>query len=436
MLILFKRNINFKKTQRNSIGVSMIETLIVIPVVIFTCLLALQISLLYRAKIALNYATLEAARVGSTSNARIVPRFLTDWSMFLAKGKSEAGTNDKKAKSASIPESLVKSSDGPKPDNKGTDSGAGRSESKAPKPPESPNKTDKPTTTYFKSFGKGLLRYGDSSVLQGFINGITPFYTKGPNFIDIAKGQISAYGDAMMNSCILYHSPTQSAFLDFGFVEIEGPDKWILQIPNDFMRYRVPGSVDRSGKGVGYYKKKGKFLSDETEGIKGYASSMSIQEATLLSIEIQYSAKMVVPIAREILIGIAMLYGIFDESDTKLTKAFAEDAFSKGRWPLSSYATYRMQSPVHWNLLMPFDLAFKDPVNLYKLAVHENINQLWDLVPGNFVETEASSKPQIGFCPGLLVDVVDGGSLPGQSQPIGSNWLGEDYDRKFKERNP
>lgn len=414
-------------------GASMVEALIVIPIVIFACMLTLQISLLYRAKIALNYATQEAARVGSMSNARVVPRFLTDWTVFLARGKSGQGRS---SEGANISPSLANASDGPAPDNRGVQAGAGSPNDRAPNPPNAPARPEKPTTKFFKAFGKGLLRYGDSSVLQGFINGMTPFYTNGSDFIDIVKGQIAAYGDAMMNSCILYHNPTQSAFLDFGFVEIEGPDRWILQIPNDFMRYRIPGAVDRAGKGIGYYKKHGEYLSDKTEGLKGTASSMAIQDATLLSIEIKYSVNMVVPIAREIIIGVSRLYNTLTQEETKLDKAFDEDALAKGRWPMRSYATYRMQSPVHWNLLMPFDLAFKDITVLTKLALHESITELWNKVPGDFVEEEASGKPQIGFCPGLLIDLLDGGSVPGKPRPITDSWIGDDYDKLYKENNP
>jgi hypothetical protein len=414
----------------------MVEAIIVIPIVIFACMLTLQISLLYRAKIALNFATQEAARVGSMSNARVVPRFLTDWASYIARGKSGNTSAGSSAQGANISPSQISASDGREPDSRGLQSAAGSSQESAPNPPSAPTKPDSPTASFFKSFGKGLLRYGDSSVLQGFINGMTPFYTKGPDFLDIAKGQINAYGDAMINSCILYHNPTQSAFLDFGFVEIEGPDRWILQIPNDFMRYRIPGAIDRGGKGVGYFKKHGEYLSDDTEGLKGVASSMSIQDATLLSIEIKYSVKMVVPMAREIIIGVSRLYNALARYDTKLDRAFDEDALRKGRWPMRSYATYRMQSPVHWNVFMPFDLAFKDISVLTKLSFHENIRELWSKIPGDLVEEEASGKPQIGFCPGLLIGLMDGGPVPGKSQPIVDSWIGDDYDRLHKESKP
>lgn len=417
-------------------GSAFVEAIIAIPIIIFAALLTLQITLLFRAKIALNYATQEAARVGSMSNARIVPRYLTDWSSFLIIPKKNQ-SNKPTAQPANLSQSVVSSSDGRQPNDDSLSSAAGSSQNNAPEPPPTPERPANPKKNYFINFGKSLLRYGDSSVLQGFITGMTPYYTKGPDFLDVAKGQISAYGDAMMNSCILYHSPTQTAFFDFGFVEIEGPDKWILQIPNDFMRYRIPGSVDRAGKGVGYYKKHGKYLSDETESIKGPGSSMSIQDATLLSIEVKYSVKMVVPIAREILTGLAILYSEFDNYDTELGRVFAKDALKKNRWPLSATATYRMQSPVHWNLLMPFDLAFTDPLNIARFKVHEKIAELWNSIPSDALTESLSGKPQIGFCPGLVADVLDGGSLPGQTLETSPSWLGEDYDRKiFNERNP
>lgn len=405
-------------------GAAIVEAMIALPITLVACLLVLQITLLYRAKIALNYATQEAARVGSMSNGRVVPRFLTDIAAFSVMG----GSNKKAApvSSGTIP-GAANSSDGKQPANKALEASTASSDSKAKAPPELPKSGEKRDNSFLKSLGKGLLRYGDSSVLQGFIMGITPLYVKGTGFGDVTKGQIDAYGDAMMNACILYHNPTQSAFIDFGFMEVEGPDRYVLQIPSDLMRYRVPGDVDPAGKGIGYYKKNGTYLSDETKGIKDGLSTMSVQDANLLSIEIKYSVPMQVPIAREIIIGISKLYDSLPSKDSALTKAFVSSALDHGRWPLTSFATYRMRSPVHWHMFYP--LGNVSSIRSAQVEAFDGIQALWNLVVGSIAPSDNGTpskwdpaEPQIGFCPGLLIDSLT------TKVSVEQSWFGKDYD--------
>ena len=409
-------------------GSSMVEALIAVPLALVACMLTLQVILLYRAKISLNYATQEAARIGSASNARIYPRFIPGMSDFIAlAGRSSV-------KKAPLPADAAKTSDGVQPSGPALEAGSSGSTTLALPPPEVPATTEKAGTNYFKLLGKGLLRYGDSSVLQGFINGMVPYYTKGNDFSDIVKAQLSAYGDAMMNSCILYHNPTQSAFLDFGFMELEGPDRYIYQIPNDMMRYRIPGDIDMVGKGVGYYKSNKKFLSSETKGLNGGASAMSVQEATLLSIEIKYSVEMKVPLAREILAGIGKLYIDTLSDETWLGRRFAESAFKHGRWPMASFATYRMRSPVHWSVFFPFGTAMSNAPSVSNYTMQNGIKELWNTV-FDMIPDDGGGKswdpavPQIGFCPGLMVEAVgfeNGGTLDSD------HWVGMDYDKNLK----
>jgi len=70
-------------------GAYMTELLVVFPVFIFLVLACLQMGLIYRAKITLDYAAFEAAREGSMSNARAIPvRFqtLVPTSLDISKG--------------------------------------------------------------------------------------------------------------------------------------------------------------------------------------------------------------------------------------------------------------------------------------------------------------------------------------------------------------
>jgi hypothetical protein len=417
-----------RSVRHSMTGAAMLEALVALPIILVACLLVLQMTLLYRAKIALNYAAQEGARIGSMSNARVVPRFLTDITSFSVTG------NGKKAKpvSASAIPGASASSDGERPGGRAFEESSEGSQSRAPAPPEVPKMKLSTGVTkiqgkeFLKSLGKGLLRYGDSSVLQGFITGITPFYVRGTEFTDVVEGQLEAYADAMMNSCILYHNPTQSSFIDFGFLEVEGPDKMVLQIPSDLMRYRVPRDVDPSGKGTHYFESEGAYLDADMKGIRDGVSTMSVQDANLLSIEIRYSAPMKVPIAREIIIGISKLYNNLRSDETALGAAFVDNALEKKRWPMTAYATYRMRSPVHWHIFYPLgDVSY---VRSREIEAFDGIQQLWNLVIDGMAPTKEGgqrewdpAEPQIGFCPGLMIDALSKDESP-------ESWVGKDYD--------
>ena len=466
---------------------SALESLIAVPLVLFACLLVLQMMLLYRAKISLNFATQEAARIGAMSNGRVVPRFLTDITQFSAvmrtKNKCLARNNvvvptqtDGTCPAGSAAEAVAP--DGPPTDAQMAAAGGGDGEddegeskqddrnnmrqqqSEAAVPGASTTASApaaRPTASaasaartskepgagakFLASLGRGMMRYGDSSVLQGFIIGIAPLYTKGTSFNDAAQGQIRAYGDAMMNSCIMYHNPTHSAFLDFGFVEADGPDRLAWQIPNDLLRYRIPGQLDPVGKGIGYYKSKGKYLSEEEPGLRGKHSDMSVQDATLLSIEIKYSYKLEVPIARDILIGLAKLTGGLSDSGTAIGNAFNAASLKNGRWPLASFATYRMQTPVHWHMFYPFGNISN--VKTSNVEAFDLVQELYKKIEAKVNNKFDPSEPQAGFCPGLLFDQVPdiGTRLPGtdySNESGGGNaeedgairWIGKDYDKK------
>lgn len=445
----------FRPHQR---GASMIESLIAVPIVLMACLLTFQLMLLYRAKLALNYATQEAARVGSMSNGRVVPRFLTDVTQFSTvfrrknkcvtpSGAAGAATSTGACRGNSSPEHVdpslpasriagaARSTDGDDPagaPDRSTTNQAGTIDTNvagAPPPLASTADADAARRSkdgaknFAKIFGRGLLRYGDSSVLQGFIAGIAPLYTFQTDFTGVVKGQLAAYGDAMMNSCIVYHSPTQASFVDFGFVEIDGPDKFVLQIPNDLLRYRIPGDIDPVGKHTGYYKKHGHSLSDAEAGLRGEISGMSVQEATLLSIEIKYSYPMQVPLAREILVGLGKLYGIVSDSETTMGAAFVASSLDHGRWPMSGFATYRMQSPVHWHMFYPF--GRESNIRHTQLEAFDGIQALWNIVNEKVNAQFDPAEPQVGFCPGLLLEKT--GLDPGTPMTT-DNWFGKQYD--------
>lgn len=444
-----------KKRTRQQSGATMIEAMIAVPLVLVACLLALQMMLLYRAKISLNFATQEAARIGAMSNGRVVPRFLsniTEYATIIrrkskclnAAGGTETAATGGSCPAGSTPERADpglpsreltgngRAADGNPPTGgqfSTTSDDSAATPSAVPTEEESRGGSESLSAAkpYVKKLALGMIRYGDSSTLQGFINGIAPLYTTGIGFTDVAKGQLDAYGDAMINSCIIYHSPTHAAFLDFGFVEADGPDNFVLQIPNDLLRYRVPADVDFAGKHIGYYKSKGRYLSDEEGGLRGLTSSMSVQEATLLSIEVKYSYPLKVPIAREILIGLARLTGGLSSNQTAMGIAFNDFSLDHGRWPMSGFATYRMQTPVHWHMFYPFGSSSN--IRTTGIEAFDGIQVLWNLVAEKVNDSFDPAEPQIGFCPGLLIDSL-GGNVGDRVKT--DSWFGKDYDTRSR----
>ncbi|MBC7489621.1 MAG: pilus assembly protein [Glaciimonas sp.] len=65
-------------TRKGEEGASLTEFIIAIPMILVFVLLCLQLVLMYRAKLAHNFAVQEAACIGAMTNGRVVPRFVTD----------------------------------------------------------------------------------------------------------------------------------------------------------------------------------------------------------------------------------------------------------------------------------------------------------------------------------------------------------------------
>ena len=78
-------------TQRQT-GASLVELFVVAPALLFLGLGTVQIGLLYHAKTTLNYATFEAARVGSVSHAQVEP-MMGELAYRLALFMAERGQN-------------------------------------------------------------------------------------------------------------------------------------------------------------------------------------------------------------------------------------------------------------------------------------------------------------------------------------------------------
>ncbi|PUA16769.1 TadE/TadG family type IV pilus assembly protein [Glaciimonas sp. PCH181] len=429
---MLKKNSRTRKFLR---GASLTEFVIAIPVVLIFALLCLQLMLMYRAKLAHNFAVQEAARIGAMSNGRVVPRFVTDPLTaqlgnlgYAAVGKLVHTTN---AEGKDVVSAVTTSGnelggasqagglmDGPAADSdvgaSGGDSGEAASKPGGISGFLGTAKTA--VTPAVWSFIQGLMRYGDSSVLQGFINGITPMYMgNGTGKLAVVQAQVAAYKDAMFNSCILYHNPTQAAFLESGTIELQGLDYGILKLPADYMRFRTPLGItaDPGGDDVG------------NANLQGNLSGKSIQDNTILSIEILWSYPLKVPIANSIIIGITRMMGTLNP-DSGLTAAFQAKALSRGRYPFSSSASYRAQNALAWHLFYPLGTMAPPAGGSGGYEAFDIVVLLWNSVVSRLEGKFDPAEPQIGFCLGAL-DM--GAWAAGEPNDVKEHWWGESYDR-------
>ncbi|MEM4988135.1 TadE family protein [Collimonas sp. H4R21] len=429
MLIKVGRNLKLGR------GASLAEFVVAIPVVLIFALLCLQMVLMYRAKLAHNFAVQEAARIGAMSNGRVVPRFVTDpltaqlgnlgyaavgkivhskdssgrdvTSTVTTPGNELAGSGQAEAASNGVPVNNAAGSSSGDPDEAANRAG-----------PISGflGKAKQKIGPAVWAFVKGLMRYGDSSVLQGYINGITPMYMGN----DTGKGavveaQVEAYKDAMFNSCILYHNPTQAAFLESGVIELQGLDYGILKLPADYMRFRTPlGTVAPDG---------GEDLSDSK--LKGDITNKSIQENTVLSIEIWWSYPLKVPIANSIIIGLTRLFGDSSQS-SGIAASFQAKALERGRYPFSSSASYRAQNALHWHPFYPLGTKSPPIGGSGGYQAFDVVRLIWNSILSRLEGKFDPAEPQIGFCLGAM-DMGDWAA--GEKNDVKEHWWGEDYDK-------
>jgi hypothetical protein len=437
----------FKHGQR---GASLAEFIVAFPVVIILALLTLQMVLLYRAKLAHNYATEEAVRIGAMSNGRIVPRFVTDplttllatfgysaASMFgesiikrvrnPVTGKDEPAGEVLPAKGNQLADA-AKGGDGAPPNNTAADSNT----------PSTANKflgylkgsvQSATGISKWTDFFKAVARYGDSSVLQGYMNGIAPMYMEAGDtgsVSDNVDSQARAYMDAMFNSCFLYHNPTQAAFIESGAIELQGMDYGILKIPADYMRFRSPMNPESIVKKDGEDLTLAKF----NEPLTG----KNMQQKTILTIEVLWSYPLKIPIANAIIVNLVKAFGGLAPTGSGATvAAFNAKALDRGRFPLSSTASYRAQNALHWSVFYP--LGTKSPPSelstfgsVASYGIFAGIIAAWDkiLADQNGFDWDPA-QPQVNFCLGALD--LPGGVGQKNNTPVSTHWWGEDFDK-------
>jgi hypothetical protein len=403
-----------KKSMR---GASIAEFIIAFPVVFILALLCLQLTLMYRAKLAHNYAVQEAVRIGAMSNGRFVPRFVTDildthlgrcgYAFFTKYRKRADGKTARDVVKGLGPgcSTATKNANGPAEHNAG-------GQVKSPLMDKLQKSFANKEPRWAWDLLRGLFRYGDSSVLQGYINGIMPFYVGRDGHTNVASAQIEAFQDAMWNSCILYHNPTQAAFIESGVIELQGLDYGILRIPADYMRFRTPLGVYADDDGIAMGNSK----------LKGDLTDKPIHENTILSIEILWSYPLDVPIANSIIIGLTKLYDSLNPQ-TALHGSFHDIALERGRFPFSAIASARAQGSLHWHPFYPLGTKAPPP-GTGGWEVFDAVVALWNLIINNVTDHFDPAEPQIGFC------LSHAKIATGETANVNPHWWGEQIDRK------
>lgn len=309
-------------------GVSMTETLIALPVVLVFTLSLVQFALIYRARLTLQYAANEAARVGSLNNALPLPY---DLRIPLAKKGMLADVSLGNVKSA-----LTK-----------------------------------------------------GSVWQGFVRGMMPLYVSDASVSGLLKGWVNTNTDLIQGSCIEYVNPTQNTFLDWAMVENYGESRGIVRIPNDSLRYRKPLPYERDARTGATDTYNGDTPNLEDTRLRGAVSNKTLGETNILHLRVHYGYKLSVPIAGPIIIKAMQGYryvskhigSVLTTGDDVLsadaTGVSAIDAFflSNDRFPLTQEASVGMQSSLYWHPFYAFGPA-RDTSDL-------NASFKWEVADGN-----------------------------------------------------
>lgn len=314
-------------------GGYMVELIIVFPVVCLMILAAIQLGLMYQAKLTLGYAAFEGVREGSLNHGKPIP--------------------------VSFAGSFI-----PVPD------------------------------------------FAGGSILNGLALGMMPLFTHGTGLDDLYKAYQVAEGEVIAHACIDYLQPYQSSFLDWGIVELQNADRYLLKIPNDTLRYRKPLAYDLNTANSG--DQKAPFDPD----LVGPFSRISMQETNVLKIRVRYQYELRIPIINTLIVSLAA--GLDTDPD-----AFSRNAYANGRLPIEAMATTRMQSTLYWHPFYPVG-NFPDSVELAPNAAKYTAPLL--NLKGSLAGSNGRSlqDTRLSFCmnPALIVgqDLVD-------FSGAGTDWL-------------
>ncbi len=160
------------------------------------------------------------------------------------------------------------------------------------------------------------------AIREALARGLTPLYTHGKNLEALARG----YGMAKIvaaQSSIRILSPTREAFADFAEATRDNSGAWVHAIPVDHLSYRQTSI--------------------------GQSSKLSVQDATLLKIQITAVQPLILPFIDQIGSGFYAvkrglgLPGFFGVS---LSPMVGADGQTHWGIPMQAEAVMRMQSPV------------------------------------------------------------------------------------------
>ena len=295
--------------RRPARGVSMVETLIALPVLILFVTSVVQFGLIYRAKLTLEYAAHEAARAGSLNNGMPLP-------FIFRIGNS-------------------------------TMPGVGTVNSAA-------------LTTLTNALTRG-------SVWQGLVKGMMPLQVRESSVGGMLSGWVATNKDLIESACIEYLNPTQTTFVDWAFIENFGEHRWIVQIPNDTLRYRKPLPYDYKAKAMGTAAGINDPTPPDAE-LRGTASNKTLGETSVLHLKVHYGYRLGIPVANRIILKALQGYQFVAEAWFKLLSPDGATApagdfrftqleayyIANGKIPLTAEGVVGMESPIYWHPFYAF----------------------------------------------------------------------------------
>jgi hypothetical protein len=238
---------------------SMTETMIALPVLILFVMCVVQFGLIYRARLTLEYAAHEAARAGSLNNGMPLPF------IFRIGNSTTPGLSTLNSAALEL------------------------------------------TTN-------ALTR---GSVWQGLVKGMMPLNVRDASVGGMFKGWIDTNTDLIESACIEYLNPTQTTFIDWAFIENFGENRWIMQIPNDTMRYRKPLPYDFKAKAMSTTVGIGDPLPPDAE-LRGNVSNKTLGESSVLHLRVHYGYRLGIPVANKIILTALKGYQFVGEAWFKL----------------------------------------------------------------------------------------------------------------------
>ena len=201
--------------------------------------------------------------------------------------------------------------------------------------------------------GSILNTLNRESVWSGLARGMMPLYAS--DTLD-ATAVVTNWGkantDLLKSACIEYLNPTHQSFVDWGFMEFNGPQRYVYQIPNDTLRYRKTLEYD--------LKDKVRSINIDpvsNEFLRGKYSFKTLAEANVLHIKVHYGYKLYIPIVNTLIIEGYKTAAYATRG--KLTE-FENKMLDDGKLPLTAEGVVGMQTPLIWHPFYAFGPANKN----------------------------------------------------------------------------